>query len=224
MGTQSPSLASMGNCYSTLFLSLIGAIIELSSWTAVQRWMHPQHQIILISTNAYAPVSTLLFYDNRYQFASLEPSAPMMPSPHAAMPLFPGFGMHPGTQLPLMPGYPFLPGYPFPFYGAPHAPPPAVPGELSFPPSVASITTQIIPLPRPISITEFCTYYKIPDSDRDKLVSLEIELGDRRCEQLGEDEWKGDGKFTKLAWDRFKEKHARFCTDIANGLWDVTEN
>ncbi|PCH38910.1 hypothetical protein WOLCODRAFT_158448 [Wolfiporia cocos MD-104 SS10] len=77
-----------------------------------------------------------------------------------------------------------------------------------------------VPLPRQITLEEFCARYNIPDGDRKKLKLLEVELGDRRCEELDKDTWHGDAGFTKLAWDRFKEKHARFCQDIQKGLWN----
>ena len=116
-----------------------------------------------------------------------------------------------------MPGYPpFYPGmyhYP-PFYGTPHGFPPIAP---------APAKPKIIALPRPISLEEFCQYYKISDSDHEKLLLLEVELGDRRCEQLGEAEWKVEAKFSKLAWDRFKDKHARFCDDVTKGIWNTTD-
>lgn len=64
---------------------------------------------------------------------------------------------------------------------------------------------------------EFCNAYAISASDQAKIIKLEVELGDRRCEQLSQDVWKGDGGFSKLGWDRFKEKHARFCEDVMDG-------
>ncbi|PCH45002.1 hypothetical protein WOLCODRAFT_155023 [Wolfiporia cocos MD-104 SS10] len=77
-----------------------------------------------------------------------------------------------------------------------------------------------VPLPRQITLEEFCARYNIPDGDHKKLELLEVELGDRRCKELDKDTWHGDAGFTKLAWDRFKEKHARFCQDIQKGLWN----
>lgn len=89
--------------------------------------------------------------------------------------------------------------------------------------ATASSRIQVIRLPRPIAMDEFGHRYNVPVADRAKLIKLEVVLGDRRCEDLPEKEWK-DAGFTMLAWERFKDKHARFCDDITTGLWDGSDD
>lgn len=137
----------------------------------------------------------------------------MQPAPMGYNPGMPP-AVH-GNMLPFPPsGYPGYPGmYPFPPY--------YLPNTLPLPPAaLPTPSVEIITLPRSVSLNEFCQFYKISDSDQEKLSLLEVELGDRRCEELGEEDWKNDAKFSKLGWERFKEKHARFCEDVKKGVWN----
>lgn len=97
-------------------------------------------------------------------------------------------------------------------------PPPIASASASVP-SSATLANTVITLPREISVEDFCERYKISEADCNKLKILEVALGDRRCESLEKDVWSGEGGFSSLGWDRFKEKHARFCEDVRDGLW-----
>ena len=72
-------------------------------------------------------------------------------------------------------------------------------------------------LPYRITLNEFCMHYTISDADKVKLLKLEVELGNQRCENLDEDTWKQDGGFSHLGWERFTVKHTRFCADVQAG-------
>ena len=78
--------------------------------------------------------------------------------------------------------------------------------------------SNIINLPCPISLTEFCMHYKISDSDQQKLEVLEVRLGDRTVELLELEYWKEAG-FTKLGWGHFLRAHKQFLKDVSSGIW-----
>ena len=84
--------------------------------------------------------------------------------------------------------------------------------------SHTSARINIINLPRPISLTEFCMHYEISDSDRQKLEVLEVHLGDCAVEMLESEYWKEAG-FTKLGWGCFLRAHKQFLKDVSNGIW-----
>jgi hypothetical protein len=92
------------------------------------------------------------------------------------------------------------------------------PSSLAAPHSATSSPGNVVRLPRPISVEEFCSRYNISDSDRLKLVTLEVHLGDRAVERLEPEYWKEAG-FSKLGWDRFLTVHKQFIKDIRNGIW-----
>jgi hypothetical protein len=90
-----------------------------------------------------------------------------------------------------------FPGSTLPFAMAPT--PPAgtqsqVPAPGSFSPSY---NNNIVQLPRPISLQEFCLRYDVSNSDLQKLESLEVRLGDRVVGKLEPEYWKEAG-FSRL--------------------------
>ncbi|KAJ7798297.1 hypothetical protein B0H14DRAFT_3492646 [Mycena olivaceomarginata] len=71
---------------------------------------------------------------------------------------------------------------------------------------------------RSVSLTEFCTYYDIPQH-LEKLEKLEYELGDGGIMTLGQDDWQQVAVFSKLAWDKVLSKHKQFVKDVPAGVW-----
>ncbi|KAF8170166.1 hypothetical protein K438DRAFT_1773779 [Mycena galopus ATCC 62051] len=71
---------------------------------------------------------------------------------------------------------------------------------------------------RSVSLTEFCTYYNIPQHF-EKLEKLEYEPGDGEILTLGRDDWQQVVGFSKLAWDKVLSKHKQFVKDVQDGVW-----
>lgn len=105
-------------------------------------------------------------------------------------------------------------------YAAANAPLPALAQPTQTVAAASRPAAEVIKLPRPITLLEFCERYSISEKDRTKLELLEVELGDRECELLPEKVWKGDAGFSELGWGRFVTKHAQFCADITSGHWN----
>lgn len=70
-----------------------------------------------------------------------------------------------------------------------------------------------------VSLGDFCYYYNISGSDRDKLELLEYRPGDNAVLTLSSDDWK-EVKFTTLGWKGFILAHKRFVRDAKDGVWD----
>lgn len=94
----------------------------------------------------------------------------------------------------------------------------SVPSVSATPNSATSSPSNVLKLPRSISVEEFSVHYNISDSDRLKLVTLEVHLGDHAVEKLEPEYWKEVG-FSKLGWDRFLAAHRQFIMDVRNGIW-----
>jgi len=93
---------------------------------------------------------------------------------------------------------------------SPVAPPP----PLSAPPSPVKA------LPRLVPLAEFCAFYLVPADTEEKLRKLDVMPGDvRGIVSLEREDWAGEGGFSKLGWDRFKELHARFMRDVRDGIF-----
>ncbi|KAG2737688.1 hypothetical protein P692DRAFT_20851782 [Suillus brevipes Sb2] len=140
---------------------------------------------------------------------------PPFPVPGGFPPLKPPYGyqpyfMSPYMQAPYMGGYP----YPPPYGPALQHQPFAGPGETLSASSSLSITTS-----HDVSLSEFCTKYRISDGDQTKLAALEYQPGNRAVETLEEKEWCDIGQFTKLGWQFFLGAHKKFCTAIKSGTW-----
>lgn len=127
------------------------------------------------------------------------------------------------------------PAYFPPAYGAPYGYPPAhLPPQHPQPPSGYGPPAYVGPQQNPptafpspgtararkVPLADFCNRYDISDADKAKLVALEYKPGNKAVEGLDEKEWKGEAKFSRLAWDEFISAHRRFCCDVKDGLWD----
>lgn len=100
--------------------------------------------------------------------------------------MFPGY--FPDGHGPI--GMPFFSNRMMAGLGMPPGVPPDMPNFAAMPPSgsialhantaVPSTETspEVLLLPRVISIDEFCSLYKISNTDKMKLIKLEVELGD----------------------------------------------
>lgn len=76
------------------------------------------------------------------------------------------------------------------------------------------------PLPRYVSLEEFCRRYEITSDTEEKLRKLEIIPGDvKGIESLERCDWATEGGFSKLGWDRFKDTHKRFMLDVHHGCF-----
>jgi hypothetical protein len=76
-----------------------------------------------------------------------------------------------------------------------------------------------IPLPRMISLAEFCEHYEIDDEDQNRLIKLKFQPGDRRADKLEREDWHGHAGFSKLSWDDFISKHKQFVREVKAGNW-----
>jgi hypothetical protein len=72
-----------------------------------------------------------------------------------------------------------------------------------------------------VPLTYFCTQYLITPSNQQKLQALEYQSGDKLVENLEENEWKGEAKFSALGWCGFLAAHRQFCESMKEGLWDT---
>ncbi|KAG2749001.1 hypothetical protein P692DRAFT_20834001 [Suillus brevipes Sb2] len=120
---------------------------------------------------------------------------------------------------------PYIGGFPYgplPYYPAmqghaqPHAAivPPTSTGEVPSASSSPGTTTS-----HTVSLSEFCTKYRISTSDQAKLAALEYQPGNRAVETLDEKEWREVGQFTRLGWQAFLNAHKKFCSAIKSGTW-----
>jgi hypothetical protein len=96
------------------------------------------------------------------------------------------------------------------------APPaPALPAQPS-----SATSSPVKALPRFVSLDEFCLFYSVPADTEEKLKRLEVIPGDvKGIRSLERQDWSGEGGFSKLGWDRFKDLHARFMRDIRDGAF-----
>ncbi|KAG1765870.1 hypothetical protein EV702DRAFT_1204397 [Suillus placidus] len=124
---------------------------------------------------------------------------PPFPIPGGFPPPNPPYGYQPYFASPYMPA-PYMGGYPYPLpYGpAPHQQPFTDPAETLSASSSPSITTS-----HDVSLSEFCTKYRISDGDQAKLAALEYQPGNRAVKTLEEKEWRDIGQFTKVGWQFF---------------------
>ena len=74
--------------------------------------------------------------------------------------------------------------------------------------------------PHNISLADFCSRYKISDSDQAKLAELEYEPGDKIVESLEENDWKSVS-FSVIGRKRFLAAHRQFRKDLKTGVWDA---
>ena len=96
----------------------------------------------------------------------------------------------------------------------PGQPPVTLPPPLSAPPSPVKALPRIVPL------AEFCAFYSVPADTEEKLQRLDVMPGDvRGIVSLEREDWAGEGGFSKLGWDRFKELHGRFMRDVRDGIF-----
>jgi len=79
----------------------------------------------------------------------------------------------------------------------------------SAPNSAAFSPSNVMNLPCPILLEEFCLHYEISESDKDKLALLEVCLGDCTVEKLESEYWK-EVSFSWLGWGRFLIAHKQF--------------
>lgn len=109
-----------------------------------------------------------------------------------------------------------------PYPPFPHGPAPALPvprADVATTPGSAPTSPVKIPLPRAISLAEFCERYEIDDEDQDRLIKLKFQPGDRRVDKLEREDWHGHAGFSRLSWDDFTSKHKQFVRDIKMGNW-----
>lgn len=147
------------------------------------------------------------------------PAAAYAPPP---MPYAPPQAPYVHNAMPYMPppwGY-HLPPYQY-------APPPSAPQPTQATPQfgILQASANNSPLPSPgkisrlkVSLSNFCSRYKISESDQTKLELLEYAPGNKDVVELEEADWK-EVKFTKLGWKAFLRAHQQFMKDVKAGLW-----
>lgn len=75
-------------------------------------------------------------------------------------------------------------------------------------------------VPDTITLSAWCTHYRIPVEDEQKISRMGFVLGDRDFEDTPESVWKDEFGFAYLAWDRIKRHHIQFYYDLKDGKWD----
>jgi hypothetical protein len=87
-------------------------------------------------------------------------------------------------------------------------------------PPVSAPSSPIKALPRTVTLTEFCNVYSVPTNTEEKLQRPDVIPGDvKGITSLEREDWSGEGGFSKLGWDRFKELHACFMRDVCDGVF-----
>lgn len=126
------------------------------------------------------------------------------------LPYFQALAQHPIPlqQLPVNTA-PVAPPIPIPV-------PAPVPSHASAPPSPKAFR-----IPRIITCHDFCERYEVNDADEEKLNILDFDPGELGIVKLSREDWQGQGKFSKLGWDRFLKKHKVFVADVLAGAWDL---
>lgn len=70
-----------------------------------------------------------------------------------------------------------------------------------------------------VSLEEFCNFYSLDNSVASGLSRLKYTPGDRNLEKLEREDWRDDGKLSKLEWQKALDTQAQFLKDVRNGIW-----
>ena len=135
--------------------------------------------------------------------------------PHHLHPMYSFSPYYPHLPAaPTMPHNAYGPGY--------YMPPGASPSVATPPPQGPSPSTFSSPgttMSHDVSLSDFCTKYRLSANTQEKLVELDYTPGNKIVESLSEADWKESG-LSVLASRSFLAAHRKFCEAIRSGTWN----